>query len=58
MSKNIGFSKKHASCLAKVMNTSECEAYYQKEEHWPSAKTYQWIVVIQKRNSKKKGGGA
>ena len=48
MSKNIGFSRKHATLLAKTCCTSEVEAYPQKEEHF-GAPTYQWIVVLQKK---------
>lgn len=54
MSENIGWSKKRAEDFAKSCNTSEVDAYAQKEEHWPTssnhfADTYQWIVVLQKK---------
>lgn len=48
MSENIGWSKKMAEDFAKSCNTSEVEAYAQKEEHW-GIYTHQWIVVLQKK---------
>lgn len=51
--KNIGFSKKHATLLAKTCCTSEVDSYAQKEEHFNSP-TYQWVVVLQKKPRKRK----
>lgn len=59
MAKNIGFTKRYATLLAKTMCTSTTNAYVQKEEHFNYRKptdiigkdygTYQWLVVLQKK---------
>lgn len=53
MSKNIGFTKKFATRLAKSCNTEDVEAYAQREDHWGSnPPSHQFVVVMQRRGKK------
>lgn len=51
--KNIGWTKKFATKIAETCCTSQVDAYVQKEEHFWSGGTYQWIVVLQKKGKVK-----
>lgn len=61
MSKNIGWTKKVATHIAKGLNGSYfqgknlLEAFTQREDHWYDGVTkprssHQWIVVLQKKS--------
>lgn len=58
MAKNIGFSKRIAHSISKMLNEKYgdnlyVDAYPQKQLHWRKSPvdpgTYQWIVVVQKK---------
>lgn len=61
MSKNIGFSQRHAKLLAKTCNTSDVESYSKKSiipmVYADGIGRYHWIVILQKRNKKFKAKG-
>ena len=50
---NIGWSKKVAKAKAKALCTIKVDAYAQKEEHFWTGGSHQWVVVLQERQRKK-----